>query len=98
MLRYKLRTLLLLMAVGPPLLGYGYVRWQKHVERERFIRALIQSMAESERQRRAWFDSMALAPSMVGPIPSDGWDNHHAQEELFMSFWTIPPSDSELSE
>jgi hypothetical protein len=36
-MRYRLRTLLILLAILPPLLGIGYIRWQRYRERQRLL-------------------------------------------------------------
>ena len=45
-MRYRLRTLIILLALGPPLLAGGYLglmRWQEH-QRQRQFDALIEEI------------------------------------------------------
>jgi hypothetical protein len=52
MLRYKLRTLLIVLALGPPLLAYGWSEYGKYSERERLREELQRDVEELERLRR----------------------------------------------
>jgi hypothetical protein len=51
MFRYKLSTLLILLALGPPIVAGGYVRWQRYDERQNLIRELREGVRESELRR-----------------------------------------------
>jgi hypothetical protein len=53
-MRYRLRTLLILLAVGPPLLAVGYARWERYKHHLEHQRVLQKIRADGERQRRAW--------------------------------------------
>ena len=46
MIRYRLRTLLIVLALGPPLLAYGYIKWYEHVFIEAVRKALRQHAVE----------------------------------------------------
>lgn len=39
-MRYRLRTLLILLAILPPLLAWGWHEWQEHLERQRMAELL----------------------------------------------------------
>jgi hypothetical protein len=65
-IRYKLRTLLLLLAILPPLLAVGWVEYSQWRERER-RRALAEQI---DRRLQRALDNMRLAtPPMPQPIP-----------------------------
>lgn len=49
MFRYKLRTLLIVVALGPPLLAggyFGFMRWREY-QRQRHFDALIEQITKS---------------------------------------------------
>jgi hypothetical protein len=50
-MRFRLRTLLILLVVGPPLLAYGYIKWYEHVYIEAVRKALRQHAAEMHREQ-----------------------------------------------
>jgi len=58
MFRYNLRTLLILLALGPPMLAYGYFKWQRHVHFQRVIKPLIEGMARTDRERQARYAAL----------------------------------------
>jgi len=52
-MRYRLRTLLILLAILPPLLGIGYIRWQRYRERQRLLE-IVESIHYGENLGIAW--------------------------------------------
>jgi hypothetical protein len=71
-MRYRLRTLLILLAILPPLLGIGYVQWQRYREcqhHERLLR-IAKALEYGDTLGIAWQDflkSQAAPP----PPPAD---------------------------
>jgi hypothetical protein len=53
MLRYKLRTLLIVLALGPPVLACGWSEYGKYRQRERLREELQREVEEVDRLRRA---------------------------------------------
>jgi hypothetical protein len=51
-MRYRLRTLLIVLAVGPPLAACGWSEYARHCERERQREAWQRELEEIERLRR----------------------------------------------
>jgi hypothetical protein len=35
-MRYRLRTLMILLALGPPVLGWGWAHWEQYQRRQAF--------------------------------------------------------------
>jgi hypothetical protein len=52
-MQFSLRTLLILLAVVPPLSGYGYIRWQRYEEGRELMKLYREGFAaEDDRPRR----------------------------------------------
>jgi len=64
--RFSLRTLLIVLAIGPPILGFCYVRWQKYKARRELYEMITKICQESEMRRRAW----QVAVMGIGPVPA----------------------------
>jgi len=71
--RYNLRTLLILLAIGPPALAGGYAKWQRHVEHRRIIKELVDAIARSEQRRQA-FQAAAFTPQRTLSASLDATD------------------------
>jgi len=39
-MRYRLRTLLIALLILPPILGWGYLRWERERARQKFMQAI----------------------------------------------------------
>ena len=76
--RYKLRTLLILLAIGPPMLAACWVRYSAWREEQR-RKALV--IAIDIAVTRAWIDSPVLTVPVTPPQPVvdatdfPGWAN-----------------------
>jgi hypothetical protein len=53
MLRYKLRTLLIVLALGPPVLGWGWSEYCKYRERERLRQEFRRDVEQLDNLRRS---------------------------------------------
>ncbi len=63
-MRYRLRTLLIVLALGPALLGYVYARWNQYQECQDLIRRVGTGLGLSERDiqkhsRRHWRETVS---------------------------------------
>ena len=76
-MRYRLRTLLLLLAIGPPLLWFGHGAWNRYTEwRDRELAPVQVARVKVIRFKRAnvyyLFSSPAPVPNRPGPLGR--WD------------------------
>jgi len=79
-MRYRLRTLLILLAIMPPILGISYVRWQRYREHQRLLE-IIKSIDYGNNMGLAWqafLTSQAAAPP---PPPADNSNQDNFQKE-----------------
>ena len=58
-MRYRLRTLLILLAILPPLLAVAWVRWQEHLE----------YLAEQQRRETMQPTVPVTGPTIILPPP-----------------------------
>ena len=66
-MRYRLRTLLILLAILPPLLWFGYIRWQRYQERQRLLE-IVKSIDFGASLQIDW---QAFVKSQAAPPPAD---------------------------
>jgi len=67
-MRYRLRTLMILLAIMPPILWFGHVQWQRWQERQQIKKMLHVLQADQARQISAW---RAVLMSQPMPPPAD---------------------------
>jgi hypothetical protein len=78
-MRYRLRTLLILLAIGPPLVAVGYLKWLRNLEVSA-IRMMQQQEFEKEQKRAAarhakyltWVESVRKKARLIvndNPLP-----------------------------
>lgn len=51
--RYKLRTLLIVLAILPPVAGFGYSKWKRYLRTREIIRLQEQDFAEQRKKAAA---------------------------------------------
>jgi hypothetical protein len=73
-MRYRLRTLLILLAILPPLLGIGYIRWQRYRERQRLLE-IVKSIDYGENLGRAWQAFVQAQAAQRPPADDSGQEN-----------------------
>ena len=66
-MRFRLHTLLILLAVLPPMLAFVYLRWQRHVHYQQVVKPIAERIALFERQRQALRDALNR-PAAPPPI------------------------------
>lgn len=53
-MQYRLRTLLIVLALGPPVLAWGWYAYSDHAERERMVELLMQRDSEFRCYAGTW--------------------------------------------
>jgi hypothetical protein len=62
MMRFRLRTLMIVLALGPPVLALGFSQWWAYLERRAIAESQIQQVAKKRASLKAFLNSYLSKP------------------------------------
>jgi len=66
-MRYRLRTLMIVLAIMPPMLWFGYIRWERYRERLRLLEFVKSIDYVGQIDWQAFLNAQAPPPAADDP-------------------------------